>query len=97
MPTVLYATVSCERCGAAFRLPQLTDSERSRVVGAVRAGQHAQAIQLLRKLAGFDLCDGKALEMHLTRTKGTCVRCRSSLPASGQVLCAKCHSLNIDW
>jgi len=97
MTTPSHATVHCKRCGASFPLPELADAERNRVASSVRDGQHIQEIQLLRQFAGFDLRDGKAVEMHITRTRGVCVRCRGQLPISGQTECPKCGSLNLDW
>ena len=97
MTTTSRTTVHCKRCRASFPLPALADAERERVASSVREGQHIQAIQLLRQLAGVDLRDGKAVEMHITRTRGICVRCRGALPTSGRTECPKCGSLNLDW
>src|SRR5262245_41172657 len=68
-------TVHCKLCRATFPLPTLADAERNRVVSSVRDGQHIQAIHLLRQVAELDLRDGKAVEMHITRTRGVCIRC----------------------
>jgi hypothetical protein len=90
-------------------LPRLSDAERDRVVAAVRNAErdrvvaavrndkHVEAIRLLREFAGVDLRDGKALEMHVTRNQGICVRCRGPLQEPGQTECPKCGSLNLDW
>ncbi len=91
------STVRCKRCRASFPLPELTDAERERVASSLREGQHIGAIQLLRQIAGFNLRDAKAVEMHITPKPGVCVRCHGPLPSSGQMECPKCGSLNLDW
>lgn len=97
MTTTSHTSVHCKRCRVSFPLPALPDPDRDRVASSVREGQHIQAIQLLRQLAGFDLRDGKAVEMHITRARGVCVRCGGQLPTSGQTECPRCGSLNLDW
>jgi hypothetical protein len=97
MTTPSHTMVYCRRCRASFPLPELAVAERDRVASSVREGQHIQAIQLLRQFAGFDLRGGKAVEMHITRTSGVCVRCRGPLPTSRQTECPKCGSLNLNW
>jgi|SRR5687767_6196453 len=92
-----YKTIHCKRCGASFPFPELPNAERERIAGAVRAGRHIEAIRLLREFTGVDLRDGKAIEMHITRTSGICVRCRGHLSATGQTECPNCDALNLDW
>ena len=97
MTASVETVVRCHRCRVSFPLPRISEAERARLVSAVRAGQHVETIQLLRELAGFDLRDGKAVEVHITRRPGICVRCRTPLPSRGQTECPKCGSLNLDW
>src|SRR5262245_11183783 len=97
MNTPSHTAVCCKRCRVSFPLPELAAAERERVAASLREDQHIHAILLLRQMAGLNLRDAKAVEMHVTRARGICVRCRGPLPASGQTECPKCGSLNLDW
>jgi hypothetical protein len=95
--TASHAMVYCKRCQASFPVPDLSEPDRDRIASSVRAGQHVQATTLLRELAGLDIRDAKAVEMHITRTPGVCVRCRRQLPGLGETECPQCGSLALDW
>src|SRR5437667_9527599 len=97
MSTTTTTTVHCRRCRASFELPSLSDTERVRIAEVVRAGQHIEAMRLLRQPSGIELRDAKGVEVHITRTPGVCQRCSGQLPSSGQTECPKCGSLNFDW
>lgn len=97
MPAPNYAKVHCKHCGGSFPLPDLPEAERAQVVSSVRRRQPIQATQLLRRFATLDLREANAIEMHITRSSGICVRCHGHLPATGQTECPNCGALNLDW
>ena len=92
-----HINVFCKRCQCVITLPDLSEEDRMQVVSFVRAGPHARAVQLLHTRGGLDLLEAKAVEMHITRTPGTCVRCRRQLHGRGETECESCGSLALDW
>src|ERR1041385_4753879 len=90
-------TISCKRCGASFTLPEIPADVRSRVAEWVRSGSRIQAIKLLHLRTGIEIADCKGIGFHITQTKGICHRCKRPLESSGEVICGKCNSLNLDW
>src|SRR5262245_41934995 len=97
MSTPTITTITCERCGASFALPEIPADVRSRVVESARSGQRVHAIQYLHLRTRLALGDCKGIGFHITQTRGICHRCKTPLENSGQVVCRKCKSLNLDW
>jgi hypothetical protein len=89
--------VYCKRCEVSLRVPEFARADQNAIVSLVRSGRHGEAIRMMRDLHGLDLHDAKAVEMHITRTPGECVRCRRRLASTGQTECANCRSLALDW
>jgi hypothetical protein len=91
--------VYCPHCKASFNLPEVTEPEREKIAEISRAGSPLQTIQRLRQLSGIGFRDAKAIELHLTDTRGICHRCKPPLPSSDAngVVCQKCKSFNLDW
>jgi len=90
-------TIQCEKCGVSLTLPEMAASDLDKITSLVREDRHAEATTFLRDRFALSLAAAKAIEMHITRKPGICVRCRAALTSRGQVTCHKCRSLNLNW
>jgi uncharacterized paraquat-inducible protein A len=97
MTAPILTQIHCEHCGVFFNLPELSAEKRNRIVDLLRTNQFAEAIRLLPTSHGIELVDAKSIVYHITRKQSICHRCRTALPSTGQVVCPKCKSLNLDW
>ena len=89
--------VTCNRCGASFEIPEISEATRHRIADLARSSGPFAATRELEDMFGMTLTSAKGLSVHLTKTAGHCHRCHKDLGSAGQVVCANCRSLNIDW
>jgi hypothetical protein len=97
MTSPILLEVHCERCGVFFTLPELPIEKQRRVAELIRMNMFIEAIRFLRFGRHIELVDAKSIVHHVTRKFGVCHRCHKALPATGQVVCQECKSLNFDW
>ena len=92
------AEFHCTRCGAGFEIPtDLPEAVKQAAAQFAREGSRVRAMDLLRRQAALPLDKAKCIALHLATPKGTCHRCRSLLSEDSVSICAKCHSLNLNW
>src|SRR5688572_26600763 len=89
--------LACERCGTVLVLPGSLDATARREVAHLRQSDQAMAaIDYLRKQHHLNLGEAKAVTQHIPHDAGACHRCRGPI-AEGDVVCTKCHCVNLNW
>lgn len=86
--------MKCARCGWKVLPLNLTEEQRSEIVGMMRRGRKLLAMQALSRDMGYQLAEAKGIVMHLNETFGRCVGCGKASLTEASEQCSQCGSFN---
>src|ERR1041385_7760375 len=86
----------CQRCGATFDVPEVSEILKLELAEIARSGTIYEVVRRLTSITGITRAEAKGIALHITRMKGVCHRCYYPLPTFSHYECPKCKALNFD-
>ena len=75
----------------------LSSEVKHEISGVARRASKIEAMIKLKEQAKLGIAEAKAVALHFSAQGDVCHRCNRELPDGDEVVCPKCHSLNLKW
>lgn len=89
----------CPHCLGATSVTQFDPTAQRLIADWAAAGDFIAAFEFMTKILGLSPRTAKFTFLHVTTSRGVCVRCARALepPGAAASYCPRCSSLNLDW